>query len=188
MQVKDAGKDRRSTIVLAVICFLLQVMISPNVGMGYGRINFALVYAGVRALQGGGRGAVASGFVAGLLFDLLSTGPIGLMAGLLTLFSFGLGVEERNRFADGFVASLSAFGVGSLVVVLVYHLTMMLLGDASGIVDLLILRVLPTFALTFVAFLPFAYVQVRKTSGLHGRHVGGKGGGLREGHYDTRNL
>lgn len=188
MQVKDTGKNRRSSIVLAVVCFLLQVMVSPHIGMGNGRINFALVYAGVCALGVGGREAVACGFFAGLLFDLLSTGPIGLMAGLLTVFSFALGTEERNRFTDGFVSSLSAFGVGALLVSLAYHFTMTLVGDSANVIDLVMLRVLPTFALTFVGFLPFAYVQVHKVSGGRGRHVSGKAAALRENHYDMRNL
>lgn len=188
MQVKDSGKNRRGVIVLAVVCLLLQVMISPNVGMGNGRFNFALVFAGVYALAYGGKSAVVAGFLAGLVFDLISTGPIGLMSGLLTVFSYALGTEERNRFSDGLVAALSAFGVGSLVVVLVYHLAMILLGDATSVLDLMFQRVLPTFAMTFVGFLPFAYVQVRKASGSRGKHTGSKGMGLREKNYDVRNL
>ncbi len=185
MQVKDSSKNRRSGIALAVVCLLLQVMLSPHIGMGNGRFNFAIVYAGVYALSVGGKQAVVSGFFAGLLFDLLSTGPIGLMSGLLTVLSFALGKEERNRFSDGFVSSLSAFGVGSLLVVLVYHLTMMMLGDSANLFDLVFLRVFPTFALTFLGFLPFAYLQLRKTGS--GRHIG-KSSGLRENHYDVRNL
>lgn len=188
MQIKDSTKNRRNGIVLAIVCFLLQVMIAPNVGMDTGRFNFALIYAGVYALSRGGRNAVVAGFVAGLLFDLLTTGPIGLMAGLLTVFSFALGSEERNRFSDGFVASLSAFGVGALVVTLLYHLTMVMLGDANSVVDLVFVRVLPTFALTFMGFLPFAYLQVRKAMSGHGKHLGGKASGLREKNYDVRNL
>ena len=163
-------------------------MLSPNVGMGNGRVNFALVFAGVYALAYGGRPAVVAGFLAGMVFDLLSTGPFGLMAGLLCVLAFVLGSEERNRFSDGFVSSLSAFGVGAFVVGLIYHLAMILLGDASNMGDVLFQRVLPTFALTFVAFLPFAYLNVHRVSGPGGKHAAGKGAGLRESHYDLRNL
>lgn len=188
MQVNDTHKSRRGTIVFAVGCLLLQVVLSPNIGMGNGRINFALVFVGVYALSTGGKSAVIAGFVAGFLFDLLSTGPVGLMAGLLTLLGYALGIEERNRFSDGFVSSLSTFGVASLVVISVYHLAMYMLGSSAGVVDLLFLRILPTFALTYVAFLPFAYFQVRNTASGRAKHAGGKAAGLRESHYDTRNL
>lgn len=188
MQIKDSNKNRNRIIGLGLVCFLLQVMVSPNVGMGNGRINFALVFCGVYALREGGQRAVVAGFVAGLLFDLLSTGPIGLMAALLTLFSYFLGLEGRNRFADGLVSSLSTFGVASLVVVLVYHMSMNLLGASDSFFDLLFQRTLPTFALTFVAFLPFAYQYVHGASRAHGLGSGGTPSSKRGGHYDVSNL
>ncbi|MBO7675421.1 MAG: rod shape-determining protein MreD [Atopobiaceae bacterium] len=188
MQVKDTNKSRRSHIALALGCFLLQVMLSPNVGMGYGRINFALIYAGVYALAVGGRQAVITGFLSGLLYDALTVGPLGVMGCLLTVMSLALGLEERNRFSDGFVSALSAFGVGSFVVLVLYHVALSMLGDSSSLVDVLFMRVLPSFALTFVCFLPFAYYQVRKSMGLRGKHAGSKSAGLRENYYDIRNL
>lgn len=188
MQVKDKHKDRRGTLVLALVCFLLQVMLSPNVGMGNGHADFCIVFAGLYALMVGGRSAVFAGFAAGLTSDLLSTNPVGLMALLLTVFSYVLGIEERNRFSDGFVAPLSTFGLGSFVVICAYHLTMMMLGMSSGLGDLLFERTLPTFAMTFVAFLPFAYLQVHAGGKSHGLKSGGKSSGLGGNHYDIRNL
>ena len=41
MQVKDKHRNRRGTVVLAVVCVLLQVMLSPNIGMGNGHVTFA---------------------------------------------------------------------------------------------------------------------------------------------------
>lgn len=187
MQIKDTNQSKRGHLVLAVVCMLLQVMLSPSIGMGNGRINFALVYAGVYALSVGGRPSVVVGFLAGLVFDLISAGPVGLMAGLLTVLSFGLGIEERNRFADGFVLPMSSFGVGSFLVILVFHMAMLLTGESASMADVLLQRTLPTFALTFVAFLPFAYVQVHGAAGPRGMHMG-KGAGLRERRYETKNL
>lgn len=188
MQINDTHKSKKGTIALAVGCFLLQVMLSPNIGLENGSINFAVVFAGICALNTGGRKAVVCGFVAGLIYDLLTTGPMGLMAGLLTVFSFALGYESRNRFADGFVATLSTFGVGSLAVIVAYNLTMSFLGVTNSIYDLVVLHTLPSFAMTFVAFLPFAYVQVKK--GAKGKWMGKsrKSSGLGAGHYDVRDL
>lgn len=187
MQIKDANKRRKSHIALAVACFLLQVMLSPYVGMGNGRINFALIYVGVYALSVGGRRAIVTGFVAGMLYDALSTGPFGVMSSLLTVMAYALGLEERNRFSDGFVSCLSAFGVGSLLVQVCYHIALSMLGGGASMVDIFLMRVLPAFAITFVSFLPFAYYEVRKSSGMHGKH-GGKNAGLRENYYELRNL
>lgn len=188
MQVSDANKDLRETVVLGAICLLLQVMVAPNVGMGNGRINFAVVFAGIYALTRGGKSAVALGFFGGFMYDMLSTSPIGLMACLLTVFSFALGSEERNRFADGTVAAFTTFGTGSFVVFVLYHFAMLLVGDTASVGDILLLRVLPTFAMTFLGFLPFAYYELRKVAHSRGRRVGGKSSGLRENYYDIRNL
>jgi len=188
LQLNETKRVRNRAAVVGAICLALHVMLTPHIGMGNGRINFAVVFCGVLALAEGGRHAVISGFVAGLVFDLLSTGPIGLMAGLGTLLSFALGYEERNRFLDGFVTSLSSFGVCSLICCLLYHLTMVLVGDTADLVDLLMMRTLPTFALTFVAFLPFAWYEVHGGGKGRGHGAHQKAAGLGGGHYDLKNL
>ena len=80
MQVADRNREARTTVVLAVACLVLQLALAPNLALGNGRANFALVFAACVALTKGGQRAVISGFVAGLVFDLSTTGPVGLMA------------------------------------------------------------------------------------------------------------
>lgn len=188
MQVKDAGKTRRGTLALGMGCLLLQLAVAPHVTLGNGYANFGLVYAGVVALAIGGRKGVIAGFVGGLVFDLTSTTPIGLMAMILTVFGYVVGMEARNRFGDGLASALTTFGMGSLGVMLAYHLTMLLLGDASNLYDCLMLRAFPSFALTFLAFLPFAYWQVRATGKGRGRSKGSPGSHRGSSHYDVSNL
>ncbi len=158
MQVKDSNRNRRDFGVLALICLVLQLALAPNVGIGSGRANFALVFAGITSLLVGGRPAVLCGFVSGLVFDLSSTGPIGLMACLLTIGSFAVGIEARNRLADDFRRSMATFAPFAGIVSVLYHLTMLLVGDASSLVDVIIRRALPTVILTVLGFAPFAYV------------------------------
>lgn len=185
MQVNDTNRRRRGIWVLGLVCLFLQLALAPNIGMGNGRINFALIYAAVFALSEGGVAGVLCGFFAGLVFDLSTTGPIGLMALLLTVMSSVLGVEERNRLVDGFAHTLSTFGVASLVVIFVYHLMMLFLGDATDLGDVLLMRTLPTFALTFIAFLPFAYFLCRSAEGGSG---GAHRRSRRGGRFDIRGL
>lgn len=158
MQVKDTNRNRRDLGTLALICLVLQIAIAPNIAIGNGRANFGLVFAGVVALLMGGRIGVFAGFLAGLFFDLSTTGPIGLMAFLLTGGSFVVGIEARNRLADDFNGSLRIFAVLALVVSLLYHVTMLLVGDATSLIDVLALRTIPTTILTILAFVPFGYV------------------------------
>jgi hypothetical protein len=87
------------------------------------------------------------------------------------------------------VGVLSAFGVVAFLVCLTYNLAMVLLEDVS-VFDLIVLRALPTFAITFVAFLPFALAQVRASA--PGRGIGTSRGlnssALSSGHYDISHI
>ncbi len=185
MQVNDSNRNRRSIALLALGCLVLQLALAPNFALGNGRINFALVFAAYMALTIGGRTGVACGFLAGLAFDLCTTGPVGLMSLLLTVASFAMGMEERNRLAEDPSGSVVLFLLAAAATTLAYHLAMFLVGQASSLFDVLFLRTLPTLLLSAVAFLPFAYVGSRSggsplslgggSRGLHGRK--GKGGG-----------
>ena len=157
MQVKDSNRNRREFAVLAVVCLVLQVAMAPNIGIGNGRANMALVFSGITALMVGGQTGVLCGFLAGLVFDLSTTGPIGLMAFLLTIGSFVVGSEVRNRLADGFRSSMTTFAAFAGVVTLFYHVAMLLVGEASNVFDGLFLRTIPTLVLTMLAFAPFAW-------------------------------
>lgn len=184
MQVNDQSRNRRSMLWLGILCLVLQLALAPSIGVGNGRINFALVYAAIFSLAVGGRDGVLCGFVAGIVFDLSTTGPIGLMALLLTGMAYVLGLEERNRFADGFPAVMATFGVASLAVIFLYHLCMLVSGQAADLIDVIVMRTLPTFALTFVAFMPFAWFLCRSAEGT----AGGLGRRRRGGHFELRGL
>lgn len=173
MQVADKNRDTRSTLLLILLCAVLQLALAPNIGFGNGRANFALVFSACVALSKGGRTGVLCGFFSGLFFDLSTTGPIGLMAFCLTVSSYVLGIEGRNRMAGDLAASMALFSVASLGVSFAYHLAMLLVGQASSIIDVIVFRTLPTAALTIVAFVPFAYYFSRvRTSGPN---LGGRG-------------
>lgn len=175
MQVADRNRETRTTVILAVVCLLAQLVLAPNVALGNGRANFCLVFAASVALTSGGTRAVVAGFLAGLVFDLSSTAPVGLMAFCLTLAAFALAGEGRERVAGDLALSVTRFAVVDVAVALVYHLAMLLVGQTTSLIDALVLRALPTAALTLVAFLPFAYVlaRVRVPSSSLGSRRGG---------------
>lgn len=186
MQVNDANKNRVAALVVGLLCLFLQVGVAPNLGLGEGRMNLALVYAGCYALSVGGRKGVAAGFIAGLVYDLSTTGPIGLVAMLLTAMAYFLGAEERNRFADGLPQCLASFGISCLAVELAYHFVMLMMGQASSLGDAFVIRALPSFALTFVVFLPFGYYFAHDArTASHNKRVRRPRGG---GHYSTKGL
>lgn len=184
MIVADKNRDVRTCVILALICGVLQLSLAPNIGLGNGRANLALVFASLVALLMGGRRGVLAGFLAGLFFDLSTTGPIGLMAFCLTVSSYVLGIEGRDRMAGDFGVSVVMFACADLGVSLVYHLAMLLVGQADSLIDVLFLRTLPTALLSLIVFVPFAYyfARLRTTgAGLGGRDARG-------GHFSTRGL
>lgn len=187
MQVRDKHKDRKSFGALAVFCFVLQLALAPYIALGEGRANVALVFAGIVALSHGGRPGVLAGFVSGLVFDLCTTGPIGLMALLLTVLSFFLGMEERNRLADEPAGSFVLFAISSLIVVAVYHFAMLLVGDSGSLVDVLVARTLPTYVLTLIFYIGIAFLHSWGSSGTPSFGTPGKSKGTsglgKGGHY-----
>lgn len=185
MQVSDRNRESRSIAVLALVCAVLQLALAPNVGLGNGRANFALVFSACVALQSGGRRGVVAGFLAGLFFDLSTTGPVGLMAFCLTVSSYVLGLEGRDRMSGDLGASVALFSASALAVSLVYHLAMLLVGQADSVVDVLFLRTLPTAALSVVFFLPFAYYFSRVRSSGSGL---GSSRAARGGHFSKKGL
>lgn len=172
MKFKDSTRYRSDLISLALICLVIQVAVAPYIGLGNGRINMALVFAGIVSLLVGGRTGVLYGFCAGFLFDLSTSGPIGLMSFLLTIASFVVGSEVRNRIGDNFVGSLRIFFWMDVIVSLLYHVSMFLVGEATSIANVLFLRTLPTTVLTLLVFAPFAYLFSRSTG--NALNLGGK--------------
>lgn len=177
MQINDRTHDTRGLWVLAAVCALCQLAIAPNIALGNGRANFALVFAACIALSRGGSQSVVAGFFAGLFFDLSSTAPIGLMAFILTVCSYLLGGDGRNRMSGDFGPNVAVFTVSSLGCALAYSLAMLLVGSSSSIIDALVFRALPTAFLSVVAFLPFAYYfsRLRSGSSLSGGRFSRKG-------------
>ncbi|WP_321971439.1 rod shape-determining protein MreD [Paratractidigestivibacter sp.] len=165
MQINDKTHDTGGLVALAVICAVCQLALAPNIGIASGRANFALVFAACYALTRGGDAAISAGFFAGLLFDLSTTGPIGLMAFILTLVSRFLGAEQRTRMAADFSSCVVMTFAASLASALAYSLAMLLTGNSSSILDALVFRAIPSAFLTIVAFLPFAYYFLRVRSG-----------------------
>lgn len=174
MRVQDQNRVRHTTVVVAVVCLVCQLAVVPQLGPLSGWANLCLVYAVCMALFRGGTEGVVCGFVAGLVFDLSSTGPVGLMALLLTVAAYLLGSEGRNRLAeDAQVAALQG-GVACLAVSVAYALFQLALGQASSLVEALFLRGLPSGVLSFVCLLPFLWALSRPsrqaTLGGSGRH------------------
>jgi len=165
MQVKDRNKNRRSIGTLALVSLFCQLGLAPAIALASGHPNFAFVFAAVVALSIGGGTGVASAFVAGLVYDLSTTGPIGLMALLLTIAAYILGIEVRDRISEEPSMTLIPFSIAAFAVSLLYHLSMFLYGQADSLFGAIFFRTLPTTVLTILAYLPYLYFLGRTRQG-----------------------
>ena len=85
MQVKDSNRNKRDLALLALFCLLLQVAVAPNIALGNGRANIALVFAGIVSLLVGAIvGAVVFLFISRNLMY-----PIHALQGALERVSHG---------------------------------------------------------------------------------------------------
>ena len=161
----DKNTKRRLTVILAATCAVLQLAIAPNLPLVGGRAKFMLILAALLAQLFGGRYGTVSGFLCGLFFDFCSTSPLGLMAFFLTVCSYVLGMEVRNKLADDTSISLTQFSVAAFAVSNAYALALVLLGGA-GFFEALFARALPTAAITIACYLPFVMILSRNRQGF----------------------
>lgn len=171
MQVKDRNKNRRSIGALALLALFFQLGIAPAIALGGGHPNFAFVFAAVIALSIGGGTGVACGFVSGLIYDLSTTGPIGLMALLLSIAAYVLGVEVRDRISEEPMMTLIPFSIAALSVSLCYGLFALAFGVGESLFDAVFLRALPSALLTVIVYVPFLIFMGRSR----------RGGGIKSG-------
>lgn len=171
MQVKDRNKNRKSIGLLALVGLFCQLGLAPSIALGGGHPNFALLFTAVVALSIGGGTGVAAGFAAGLVYDLSTTGPIGLMALILTITAYVLGIEVHDRISEEPLMTIIPFVGAALSVSLTYSLLALAFGMGESLFDAIFLRALPSALLTTVFYVPFVLILGRTR----------RGGGVRPG-------
>jgi rod shape-determining protein MreD len=134
------GLYTAGAILLAV---LLQVGLAPALSLGGVVPNFLLLVTVTLALVEGPNWGAAAGFSAGLLFDLLGTGPVGPMALVLAIVGFVSGMLHANMFAEGWLLPLSVLAMASVATGLMYQVVLFVLGDVGSFWTAFVTVVLP---------------------------------------------
>jgi rod shape-determining protein MreD len=111
---------------------ILQVAVAPHLAIGGAVPNFLLLLVIAVALIEGPRYGTIAGFAAGLMFDLIGTGPIGPMALVLCVVGFLVGSLQDNMFAEGWRLPVTVVLVASLVTELGYWMVLALAGEAES--------------------------------------------------------
>ncbi len=98
------------TLVALFAAAVLQAALAPYLSIGQVVPNFLLLVVVTIALVEGPAPGAAVGFSAGLIFDLLGSGPVGPMMIVLTLTGYLAGLMHENMFAEGWLLPLTRAG------------------------------------------------------------------------------
>ena len=108
--------------------FILQVMIAPHIAIFGVTPNLLLLVVITLAFVEGSSAGATVGFIAGLLMDLLSTGPIGAWALVLSVTGYLSGSLKRNLFAEGWLAPVTVGAITALVADFAYLVVVTAIG------------------------------------------------------------
>lgn len=138
------------TIIGAVLVVLLQVLLAPHIALFSCVPNFIVAFAMALSVTRRRSYGCILPFVMGLLFDLMSGGPVGAMAFSLTLVSMFASRAFLVLDNDTLFMPVVILAFGLLVTEFFYSLFLVALGYDVAFFALFVYRVLPTFVYDFV--------------------------------------
>ncbi len=157
MHIQDKNKNKRMFLTLILICIFMQVGISPHISFLSAHANFALIFAVCMAYSSSSTSAVIGAFFAGMFYDLMVNGPVGLMSFILVVAVLVIGGSERGRFGEGPTTLIRSFILTSLAVVLFYGIVLLFLKDIDSVTSMIFYRAIPEVVLDTISFLPFVF-------------------------------
>lgn len=129
---------------------VIQVAIAPHLAIaGIVPNLLLLVVLTLAFVQGAGSG-LYGGFAAGLLLDLLGTGPVGAWALVLAVTGYGAGLVAANVFAEGWLLPVTVAGLASLLAESAHALYLAILGEGAAFWVSLAAKALPGAVYTTV--------------------------------------
>lgn len=137
--------DRIAIIVGAVIATILQFVLAPYIAILSAMPNFMVVFVLVVAVSRPHTFGAVLPFVMGLLYDLMSGGPVGAMAFSLTAFSQLVARLFSLFDNDTLFMPLSMMALGTFLVELSYGVFLMMFGYQAGLFEALAYRIVPCF-------------------------------------------
>ena len=122
---------------------VLQAGLAPYLSIGGVVPNFLLLVVITIALVEGPTSGAVVGFSAGLIFDLLGSGPVGPMLLVLTLTGYLTGLMHENMFAEGWLLPLTVLAIATLSAEVAYGLILILLDSGGPFWSTFLTKMLP---------------------------------------------
>jgi len=137
------GERAWTAAAALVLAALAQVVVAPHVRVASVVPSFPLLVVITLALVQGASAGATAGFAAGLLLDLLGSGPIGAWSFVLTLVGYTAGLLEANVFAEGWLLPFTVALLAGLAAELLYLIVLIVLGGELPFWRSLVSVVLP---------------------------------------------
>ena len=153
--------ERIIIVASAVITCLLQMFLAPHVAVGYAVPNFMAALCLAMAIVRAETLGPVLPFVLGLLYDLMSGGPVGAMAFSLTVFSMVASAVFQRANNDTVFMAVAVLLASVLLVELTYGMFYLLFGYSANFLEALAYRVFPCFVYDAVLALVIYLVLAR---------------------------
>ena len=131
------------TIAAILAATLLQVGLAPYIAIGGVVPDFLLLVVVTLARVEGPTAGASAGFAAGLIFELIGSGPVGPMVLVLAVTGYMAGLLHENMFAEGWLLPLTVLAVASIASTLAYGLMLDLLGVGGPFLLTFFTKMLP---------------------------------------------
>ncbi len=162
---KSSQIDTPKLVAIAVGAFLLQTILAPNMSISDISPNFFIVGLAMVLARSSQKTATIAGFVAGLIFDLLGSGPLGCMSLSMAIVSYFACILSDMIKLEDIVSWLITVGVLTLAINLVYCIVLSISGFESSFFGALVFKVLPWTIYTIIVSAAF-WPLVNKFVGL----------------------
>ena len=139
------ARERIVSVMGAVLALVFQVLLSPHISVGFAVPNFLLVWCMVVAVARAGSVGPILPFILGLLYDLISGGPVGAMAFTATAISTLASALFRRMNNDTVFIAVFVLLVGMFLAEFVYGMFFLMFGYAAGFLEAFVYRIFPCF-------------------------------------------
>ncbi len=129
--------------LLGIGAFQLQTILSPNMAIAGISPNFFMVALAVVLAKSSQKTATVAGFVAGIVFDLLGSGPVGCMSLSMAVAAYLISALSDMFKADDIVSWLVLLGISTLAVNLLYCVVVSIAGFETSFFGALAFKALP---------------------------------------------
>ncbi|MDR2108644.1 MAG: rod shape-determining protein MreD [Coriobacteriales bacterium] len=164
------------TLIIGLTALLAQIIIAPNIRVANIVPDLVLVTVIIQAIRLPLVPATVFGFASGLLFDLISSGPFGLMALILTILALAISSLNKGTFTEHWVVEMLLVILATLFGELLYGVGQALVNPDLDFTGSLLHIVLPTTlydAVLGLVFLLCAHLLGRRTNNGGGRFSDG---------------